>query len=319
MGLSYIYSSFENKKQAKFKDKKIVKFFLFISVLLLIISVIFFFTVSIRTYLIRKKNKTLVENSYASLYKEKNYTELVEKMDSELKSNPVNIEYLIYRGYSYFHLAEGESDFSKSKVFYSLSLIDLRRSVALGAPGVSHKNIYYCIGKIYFYLGRTYYNQSIDYLNRAMVAGYEKIDLFYTISVVYSYLGRYKDAIGILDKALTINKNGIIYYTIGSYYYKMGNYEKSASYLKEALKIAETDKIKESSLFSLGMVYFDQGDYNTSLNYFDAVIKINENNAQAYFQRGEIYFNLKDQVKARSEWRKTLEIDPSHIMARNRI
>ena len=58
---------------------------------------------------------------------------------------------------------------------------------------------------------------------------------------------------------------------------------------------------------------------NSNNKVVKELIKLNENNAGAYFYRGEIFYLKNDLIKARSEWRKTLQIDPSHIKAKKRI
>jgi len=64
---------------------------------------------------------------------------------------------------------------------------------------------------------------------------------------------------------------------------------------------------------------FEQKNYSEAEKYFDKVIDFNDNNASAYFYKGEIYNIDNNMAKARSEWKKTLEIDPSHIKALKRI
>ena len=79
-------------------------------------------------------------------------------------------------------------------------------------------------------------------------------------------------------------------------------------------------KNKEKALFTLGMISFELGKYEKALQYFDKTIELNENNAEAYFQRGEIYYlYYHDNIKARAQWRKTIEIDPGHLKAGKRL
>ncbi|OHD79214.1 MAG: hypothetical protein A2355_06305 [Spirochaetes bacterium RIFOXYB1_FULL_32_8] len=61
-------------------------------------------------------------------------------------------------------------------------------------------------------------------------------------------------------------------------------------------------------------------EYEKALFTLNSVTELNENNADAFFLRGEIYFiYYKDNIRARSEWRKTLSINPSHIKAYRRL
>ena len=51
---------------------------------------------------------------------------------------------------------------------------------------------------------------------------------------------------------------------------------------------------------------------------YNRILALDPNAADAHYYLGEIYLKMTDPVRARSEWRKALLIDPSHYGARLR-
>lgn len=111
----------------------------------------------------------------------------------------------------------------------------------------------------------------------------------------------------------------ILILALANAYFKANKFDDAKSYLTNIVKSSKDSKIKERSNFILGELYFQENNFQEALNYFNNVLDINSNNADAYFYRGEIYFKLNNIIKARFDWRKTLEIEPSHIKALKRI
>jgi tetratricopeptide (TPR) repeat protein len=173
--------------------------------------------------------------------------------------------------------------------------------------------------KIYYYFGESYYRQSLQYLDKALATGSTRHDLYYLSGVVHSYLGQYQQAIDMFITAADKGKSDLVYLAIGMTFFKMDDYENSRKYVQAVLDTNPTDVTLEKALFLLGEISFSEKKYLEALDFFDKVVALNENNARAYFYRGEIYFHVNQPVRARAEWRKTLDIDPSHIRAKKRI
>ncbi|MBP5449843.1 MAG: tetratricopeptide repeat protein [Spirochaetales bacterium] len=260
-----------------------------------------------------------LRDSLKKYFEQKNYLALIEKIDNELKNDPFSVEFLLYRGYSYFSLGEQENDLQKKRTLFSSSLIDLRRTIAVGAPKKNLPNIYYCLGKIYYYFGEPYYRLSLMYLNRSAELDAHKKDIHYMLGVVYANIGDYKKSAEAFKNSLKIEETDVLLMAIGTIYYKDGDYTNAAAYLQRVVKITNNARIHEKALFMMGQMSYDTKKYSDALKYFQQVLDINENNANAHFYIGEIYLVFGDKIKARSEWRRTLLIDPGHIRALKRI
>ena len=316
--MSYGYQPYVGRKNAR--KHYIHIFFNALLVVAFLSAIIWGVVYCVRYVRHDREEKLAIKESYSELYANKNYLELIEKMDGELRNNPLQPEFLVYRGFSYYLLGEAEHDSSKRSVYFSLALTDLRKVSVVYSANDLLGNVYFCIGKIYYYYGKGYYNQSIEYLNRAIKCGNERIDLLYVLGLVYSYIGEYDKAHQILLRSQDLEKNDLVLLSMGINCYRMGSMDEAMKYLQETADVSAEIKNKEKALFTLGMISFELGKYEKALQYFDKTIELNENNAEAYFQRGEIYYlYYHDNIKARAQWRKTIEIDPGHLKAGKRL
>lgn len=299
------------------KTKKKIKLFKILLSVFLFFLIVFLFILIIKNIKLNKKSDN--KEIYKKFFSEKNYLELIKILDNDLKKDPFKQKNLVYRGYSYFFLAEDEEDLSKKKVFLNLSLLDLRKSIAIGVPKKNLGNIYFIIGKIYFYLGEPYYNQSLKYLKKSLEFNNKRIDLLYMLGILYSDIGDYKESIKFFTDALKYEESDLLLLAIANSYYKDNNYSNAKIFIKKILEKSDDNKIIEKSYLLLGIIYYNENNFDDSLTYFEKVLNLNDNNVQAYFYIGEIYYNKNNLIKARAEWRKVLEIDPSHIKARKRL
>jgi len=318
--LSYKYTSFQGKTVRRNNNHVVNKVLLF---LFLFLFIVFFITSIGYFYKNYKRNQKIsfeLRESYRKLYDSKNYLELIDKMDNELKNNSLRVEYLIYRGFSYYLLGEAEKDVNKRSLYFSLSIIDLRRSLAVGVADNIAPDVYFCIGKIYYFYGRSYYNQSIDYLKKSLSYGNERVDLLYVLGLVYSNISNYEESNKVFKRSLDIEYSDIVSIAVALNYYRSSDFNNAEKYINKVLENKSSDKIKETALITLAEIQLNKKEYEKALFTLNSVTELNENNADAFFLRGEIYFiYYKDNIRARSEWRKTLSINPSHIKAYRRL
>ncbi len=309
------YSKFKKKKNKK--KIKIFRILLFFFIIFLIVFIIIFINKNKKTIKVNE-NKD-VKEVYEDYFKQKNYLELIKILDNDLKKNPFKQRCLVYRGYSYFFLAEDEENLNKKKIFLNLSLIDLRKAIAIGVPKNNIGNIYFIIGKIYYYLGEPYYFQSLKFLKNSLEYNNKRIDLLYILGLLNSSIGDYKESIKYFSDALKYEESDLLLLALANSYFKDNNYNNSRVFINKILENSTDNNIIEKCYLLLGMITFNENNLDVAVTYFEKVISLDENNVQAYFYLGEIYYNKNNLIKARAEWRKVLEIDPSHIKARKRL
>lgn len=315
--MSYRYKSFRGSNRKSFNFLKLG----FFSLLLLFII---FLAVSFAyVYGKHKENRRYLaqlSETYRQLYENKNYLDLIDRMDDELKAFPFKVEFLVYRGFSYYLLGEAEHDIIKKNQYFSSALLDLRRALAVGVKTEIVPDILFGIGKIYYFLGRGYYNQSIDYLVSSLNYGNERVDLLYVLGLIYSNLGRYEESNHVLKRSLDIEQSDVSALAVAFNYHKMEDYDNSIKFIEKVVSIDKDIKIKEKALMMLAEIQFERKEFQNSLDTINTVISINENNADAFYLRGDIYFTyFNDNIRARAEWRKTLSINPGHIRAYRRL
>lgn len=296
-----------------FIKKRIFYFFIFLIVFLCFILIMIFI------FFNYNKNKVNFNKSYIDKLSEGNYLDLIKELNRAILQAPFNVEFRLYRGISFFLQAEEEKEWSKRKNYLTNSLIDLRKAYALGVDKENLKNIFFIVGKIYFYFGEAYYSLSLKYLDKAKNMGLKREDLYYTLSILYSYLGNYKKSLDVLLESLKIGENDILFLAIANAYYKLSDYSNAKEVLNKLISNTNDTKVKVKAYFLLGEIFFNEKNYDESLNCFNNIIELDENNAEAYYYRGEIFSKQNNLIKARAEWRKVLEINPGHINALKRI
>jgi len=114
------------------------------------------------------------------------------------------------------------------------------------------------------------------------------------------------------------NPTDLLMLTMAQNYFQLKKTEEAEEYLIRAINRTDDKAIEEKSRFLLGRLYFERGAYFKSENEYQEILELNSRSADAHYHLGEIYLKLNDLIKARSEWRKALIIDPEHYGAKLR-
>jgi tetratricopeptide (TPR) repeat protein len=71
-----------------------------------------------------------------------------------------------------------------------------------------------------------------------------------------------------------------------------------------------------STKFSITSLFeYNQGNYDEALDYMNKAIKLDPYNAQAYSNRGVIYFRKKDYSQAVTDFNRAIDIAPKYTHA----
>lgn len=156
-----------------------------------------------------------------------------------------------------------------------------------------------------------------DYLSRAL-----KIHPGYTNALLISgnadfFLGNYEDAIFSYSQLLNANpgyadarKNlSVIYREAGKYYgVQKNDLKKSLFYLSESIKLDSTDY--ETVRLS-GIANAMSGNLQQALYFFKKGVIIKPDNASAYKNLGNVYYNMGDMINGKKNHDKALQLDPA--------
>ncbi len=286
-----------------------------------------------------------------TLWKNRQYNDIILICDYYLDQKPLDQYYLIYRGFSYFHKAWTEiiklfsnffqetpsahsffllRDFSSFYDLYSAkldgktvdllnqSIISLRRVLLTENVKIKHQ-VYYILGKAYFLKGIDFLDLSIKYLQLALKEGSREYDLYEYLATAYEVDNQIENAIRFLKDAYAEKPLDQYVYYLAKYYALLKQYDKAEQSLHDIIaKSKDKDLIIECRLL-LGNIYFDKKEYNKAKDLYNQVIREYEGSEAAHFQLALVYENLGDYAKYRAELRKAYMLNPKNEEARRRL
>lgn len=258
-----------------------------------------------------------------SSWKNYDYQSCYDISSAYLYKKPYNTAARTYHGYSSFFLSLSENDTEKSKVYLDEAINSLRLAL-LDASKPSVPQIEYMLGKSYFYKNlqssyHYYADLAVKYLNDARLLGYKADDIPELLGLSYASLGMTMESISAFTEALLIRESDILLLSIAEQYKNAGQNQAAEQYLFRISKSCKDEKIILKSHLLLAQIYLENGDFEEAEKEFNFILEKNENSADAYYGLGVIYENQGDLVKARSEWRKALQIQSNHAGALKKL
>lgn len=255
--------------------------------------------------------------SLNELWQNRLYDELIARCDGRLQENPMETPALVYRGFAYFYKAVSEVTLEERIPFLDQSIVSLRLS-KLDAGNPWTAETYYVLGKAYYHKGKFYYDLTLEYLQRALEAGYQREDVYDYLGLAATQLDRIEEGLEYFHKALEINPTDLLLLMIGKSYLQLERIEEAEEYLLRAVNKTEDSAVENTCRFFLGQLYFERQDYFKAEKQYKEILALDPNSADAHYYLGEIYSKMNDPVRARAEWRQSLVIDPAHYGARLR-
>ncbi len=289
--------------------KIIIIFFLVIFAVLSIIFITKFKIPNKSVKIVALEEKTLEE-----LWIDNKYNELIEKCENILLTDPLNTEGLIYNGFAYFHVGIAQFTLEDQLPLLDLSIINLRKALLLKSERVN-----YILGKSYYHKGRFFMDQAIYHIEKSIELDYINDDSYKYLGLSYSELGLYKVGIDYFLKAISNDYDDMLLLVIGQTYYKLGDDINSEIYLKRAIELNSDFRVEIKSRFLLGKIFFENKDFNKAEEQYNLILSKDSKSADAHYYLGDVYSEKGNTVKARSEWRKALVLDPSHFGALLRL
>lgn len=258
------------------------------------------------------------DNSRAlSLWRDSDYQSVYTLALKNLEKAPLSGFWLTMKGFSAFQLASAQVTAEETETFIDQAIFALRK--ALLDDKLNDPRVYYVLGKAYFLKGEFYADVSINYLEKARQMGYEPLDLAEFLGLSYSRTGDYQKSIEAFTRALGDYPSDLLLLALARNYTALDDTMNSSAYLLRCIDQTKDVDIKNQARIQLGVNYIKDGEWAAAQVVFSAVLSDDEQNAVAHYHMGEVFQGLGDSVKARSEWRKALRIDPSHAPSRERL
>jgi stage II sporulation protein D len=172
-----------------------------------------------------------------------------------------------------------------------------------------------------FQEARLVYNQAkfaeaIDIYERLIRDNPKEFRAYLDLAYLYKDLAAYKQAAGVVRRALQFIKHERLKMLLGQLYYLDGKPRQAISQLKQLLPDNSRDA---RLLLYLGLCYEDIGNLAEAQALYSRAASIKPGNAQAYLRLGNIYYQKQNLNKAAQIYQKVIALDPSLLEVRSRL
>lgn len=291
-----------------YKPRKKIKPIIIVLLSLLIVGGVVF---GILRLVPDKKEQTMSSADVYELWDQQKYEEVNVYCENALLENPMNITALTLNGFSYFYRGIAKFTLEDQLSLFDKSITNLRKAHAVESNPY-RAQIEYVLGKVYYNKGKYYADLAIHYLESALNHEYDAIDTYEYLGLAYHSIGNYKRALEYLLLAKQTNPSDMLYLAIGQTYVISKDYANAESFLKNAILETKDQNVAQKGYSLLGQLYFDQSNFEMAIQQYEQIIKINPRSADAYYHLGVIYDTIAETIRARAQWRKALEIEPTH-------
>ncbi len=248
------------------------------------------------------------------LWQEQAYGDLIELADRRLEERPLEYESLLLSGFAYFYLGIDQIETEIQLDYMNEAVVRLRKAKLHGRNEMQSE-LQYILGKAYFHKGVYYDDLAIDYLSSSLDGGYQSIDTHEYLALAHARRHEYEDSVYHLERAVELNPDDLLYYTLGATRMQVGRNEDALQSFREAVRVSSDEYLQQQARIRLGELLQLSGDYDEAEEQLKLVLQDNPKSADAHFVLGEIYSARGDRERARYEWREAVRIEPRHVDA----
>ncbi|MDR0312358.1 MAG: tetratricopeptide repeat protein [Treponema sp.] len=249
------------------------------------------------------------------------FAEVYKLSAEQLVQKPLDFFLLTINGFSAYQLAIAQINNSSMLSYINSSIWSLRKAMLL-SEGASDGRVFYVLGKAYYYKGKGYEELTIKYLEKAREAAFYARDIPEYLGLAYANVRDYRSSIAAFTLALNpsgadISSDALLL-SIASSYIALGEVETASSYLKLCLETSKDSLMITAARLNLAQILIGKSDFAGAEELYNKIIE-EGGNADAHYYLGELYNARGEVIRARAEWRRAIQIDPSHIQARTRL
>lgn len=255
--------------------------------------------------------KTLWENA--------DYKETFNISEETLKNSPLDYDSLILHGFSAYQLALSQITEADKQVYIDMSIRDLRKALIIKNTDKDGP-IFYVLGKAYYCKGANFADLAVKFLELSKEAQWEQVvDMPEWLGLAYAALHDYPKSADAFTEALGLRQppSDLLLLAIAQSY-KQFDSDMAVSYLKLCVDTSKDYKAIIQARLLLGEI-FESGDIQSAKEQYSEILTGIGENADAHYRLGEIYAKEDDPIRARSEWRKAIRVDPTHSPSRERL
>lgn len=288
-----------------------------IIIFLLFIVLCFLGGVAILHYKKHKNTPSIKEISED--WKSSSYNSVYLKSEMILKDDPFNAEALAFRGFSsyYIYISEPE-EAGNIATYLENTIISLRQAMYFIKEKDMGK-LSYILGKAYYQKGEYYADLALKYLSIAEESNLDFVDLHEFKGMAYLLLGEEEAAISSFTLALKETPSPLLLYILGETYMKISDFQNAKQYFFETISKTKDELLQLKCRYYIGSILFDEGEFEKAKDEFTAILEKDDSSSDAHYGLGLVLEQQGQLVKARSEWRKALKINPSHEKTREKL
>ncbi len=246
------------------------------------------------------------------------YDVVYRSAEAKLEEAPLSSFWLIMRGFSAYQLATAQINNQDTLVYIDESIAVLRKATLVGA-GRMEARVSYVLGKAYYQKGPQYADQAVANLEAALAAKIDAPDIHEYLGLAYAALHDYEKSVIAFSEALDSDPSDLLLLAIAKSYIELGEKDSARAYLIRCAENSKDTHVIIQAKLLIGRILLEGGDAAGAEKEYLSILEIDTENAETHFALGELYYAAGDAVKARSEWRRTLRIDPAHGPARARL
>ena len=274
------------------------------------------------------------QNELLQLWEAQEYKEVYNQSKLILASRPLDCFFLTMFGFSAYQLAVSQISSQEASGYFDDCIKALRKALLL-EDAENDGRLYYVLGKAYSYKGDSYTDLTIKYLEKAREISYNAADIPEYLGLAYASIGDYRSSVAVFSEALEplsgtdgisdgnaevkAAPSGILLFSIAKSYFALGDSAMARLYLQHCISSSRDSRIVFLARLLLAEDLINSGDYDSAEKHIRDILSETGENAEALFLLGEVYASQGNNTRARSQWRRVLEIDPVHANARARL
>lgn len=175
--------------------------------------------------------------------------------------------------------------------------------------------LYYLTGNSYYSLGRN--REALPYLEKALELSPSDLNTLSNLGLVYDDLKMYPETDRLYEQAFKFFPDNIL--LLNNYAYHLSERGEKLTEAKEmSKKTIEKEPNNSSYLDTYGWILFKMKDYKNAAVYIEKAIKINKNET-LLDHLGDVYEAMDEVVKALKYWNEALQINPDNESIKNKV
>ena len=267
-----------------------------------------------------QSRKSIERKQLLAAWESGDYDSVYSTSRAALEIKPLDYFLLTINGFSAFQLGISQISNSDTLDYMDQCIWALRKAGQL-KEAAKDGRVFYVLGKAYYYKGGDYTDLVIKNLETAQELSYEAADVPEYLGLAYAALGDYRSSVAAFSRALTAEPqpSDLLLLSIARSYTALNEPETARAYLMRCIEISRDINAKVTAWLALADIYSTTGNIDAAEAQYLAILDSTGDNAEAYYQLGELYVRKGDNTRARAYWRLSLRADPAYQKARIRL